>query len=169
MSERSFDDFDAYAKDYRRIHTENIKISGADSFYFAEMKVKLLQQSESDVALKILDVGCGDGATELYINKYFPLWQVTAIDTSKQGIDEARSKTVFNCTFQNYDGSNIPFTDNSFEIIFMAGVLHHINHSLHSDLIKEINRVLKPSGRFYLFELCQCGYGRTYRGMGSGN
>ena len=41
MAERSFDDFDAYAKDYRSIHTKNIKMSGADSFYFAEMKDKI--------------------------------------------------------------------------------------------------------------------------------
>ena len=61
MAERSFDDFDAYAKEYRGIHTENIKISGADSFYFAEMKVKLLQQLEGNVSLKALDVGCGEG------------------------------------------------------------------------------------------------------------
>jgi SAM-dependent methyltransferase len=152
MAERSFDDFDRYAKEYRSIHTANIKISGADSFYFAEMKVKLLQQFEGNVSLKALDVGCGDGATELYINKYFPLWQVFAIDTSKQSVEEARSKNISNCTFQNYDGGNIPFAANSFEIVFMAGVLHHINPSLHNDIIKEVNRVLKPPGRFYLFE-----------------
>lgn len=152
MAERSFDDFDAYAKEYRRIHTENIKISGADSFYFAEMKVNLLQQFESNVSLKVLDVGCGDGTTELYMHKYFPLWQVAAIDTSKKSIEEASSKNIFNCTFKNYDGRKIPYAEESFDVIFMAGVLHHINPLLHNDLIKEINRVLKPSGRFYLFE-----------------
>ena len=94
MAERSFDDFDAYAKDYRSIHTDNIKISGADSFYFAEMKVRLLQQFEKNTPLKILDVGCGDGTTEVYMNKYFPAWQITAIDISEKSIEEDRKSVV---------------------------------------------------------------------------
>ena len=32
MNQRKFDDFDSYASDYRRLHTENVeKISGVDS------------------------------------------------------------------------------------------------------------------------------------------
>ena len=152
MAERSFDDFDAYAKDYRSIHTDNIKLSGADSFYFAEMKVKLLQQFEKNTPLKILDVGCGDGTTEVYMNKYFPSWQITAIDISENSIEEAKNKNVFNCDFKIYDGKQIPYPGESFDIVFMAGILHHINFSLHNDLIKEINRVLKRGRRLYLFE-----------------
>lgn len=152
MTERSFDDFDAYAKDYRSIHTENVKISGADSFYFAEMKVKLLQHFEKNVSLKILDVGCGDGTTEMFMNKYFSSWEIDAIDVSGQSINEAKNKNILNSNFQTYGGKEIPFADNSFDAIFMAGVLHHINFDLHNDIINEINRVLKNDGRFYLFE-----------------
>ncbi len=152
MAERSFDDFDAYAKEYRAIHTDNIKLFGADSFYFAEMKVMLLQQYESNSAVKILDIGCGDGATEMFINKYFPLWQISAIDVSAKSIEEAKDKNLLNCDFQTYDGKHIPFAYESFDLIFMAGVLHHIDFSLHDNLIKEIRRVLNPEGRFYLYE-----------------
>ena len=152
MTERSFDDFDAYAKDYRSIHTENVKISGVDSFYFAEMKVKWLQKFETNVPLKILDVGCGDGITEMFMHKYFSSWLMEAIDISAQSIDEAKNKNIFNCNFKTYGGKEIPFADSSFDVIFMAGVLHHINFNLHTDLLKEINRVLKQDGRFYLFE-----------------
>lgn len=152
MAERSFDDFDAYAADYRSIHTENIKISGADSFYFAEMKVKLLQQYKNNTSLKILDVGCGDGVTEMYMNKYFPSWQITAIDVSEKSIEEAKKRNVSNSEFQTYDGNQIPFADKTFDIVFMAGVLHHIDFSLHGNVIKEVSRVLKQNASFYLFE-----------------
>ena len=152
MAERSFDDFDAYAKDYRSIHTNNIKIAGVDSFYFAEMKVKIITEFESNKVLKVLDVGCGDGAIEMYMNKYFSSWQIDAIDISEQSIKEATDKNILNCDFQKYDGKQIPFADKSFDVTFMAGVLHHVNFDLHNDLVKEISRVLKPGGRFYLFE-----------------
>ena len=152
MRERSFDDFDAYAKDYRSIHTRNIKISGADSFYFAEMKVKLLQPWETNTPLKILDVGCGDGITEVYINKYFALWKINAIDISEKSIEEAKTKNIINCDFSIYNGEDIPFADGEFDVVFMAGVLHHIDFALHKNLIREISRVIKSAGRFYLFE-----------------
>ena len=90
MSERSFDDFDEFAAAYRDIHTQNIKLSGADSFYFAEMKVRLLQDFEKNNSLKALDIGCGDGATELFMQQYFPNWKVYAIDISERSIEEAK-------------------------------------------------------------------------------
>lgn len=152
MAERSFDDFDAYAKDYRDIHARNIKISGADSFYFAEMKVRLLREYENNNSLGVLDVGCGDGTTEVYMNTHFPLWQITAIDISVKSIEEANNKNIPSCDFQLYDGKRFPFADRIFDIVFIAGVLHHIDHSLHPGLINEINRVLKKEGKLYLFE-----------------
>jgi ubiquinone/menaquinone biosynthesis C-methylase UbiE len=152
MQERTFDGFDEYADDYRSIHTENVKISGADSFYFAEMKVQLLQQWEVNTTLKVLDIGCGDGATELFIQKYFPNWQVTAIDVSEKSIATAIQKSISNATFSVYDGLQIPVEPDSFDIVFIAGVLHHVNFSLHETIAKEVNRVLVKEGRFYLFE-----------------
>ena len=152
MEQRSFDDFDVFADDYRSIHTQNVKLSGADRFYFAEMKVRLLQQFETDQVLKMLDVGCGDGATEFFIQQYFPNWQVTGIDVSKRSIDEAQKRGIQKTSFTSYDGKVIPFDDNAFDVIFIAGVLHHISFSLHEALMKEISRVLKPGGRFYLYE-----------------
>lgn len=152
MSERKFDDFDGFANDYRAIHSANVKLSGADSFYFAEMKVALLQQFEKNEKLELLDVGCGDGTTEIFIRQYFPAWRVNAIDVSAESIKLAAEKNIPNTSFSLYDGINIPLKDNEVNLVFIAGVLHHVNFSLHNQLVKEIARVLKPGGRLYLFE-----------------
>ncbi len=152
MGERTFDDFDAYANDYRAVHTENIKLSGADSFYFAEMKVRLLQQYETNLPLKILDIGCGDGATELFIRQYFPQWRVYAIDVSEKSIAMATAKNLNAVDFTVYNGTDIPFADGDFDIVFIAGVLHHVDFILHQTILREVARVLKAGGRLYLFE-----------------
>lgn len=153
MPERKFDDFDEFASDYRRIHTENVKISGADSYYFAEMKVKLLTGlEEQESSLRILDLGCGDGTTEVFMNRYFPNWNIEAIDISEAGIQEAKNKKLPKVTFNTYNGSNIPFEDDHFDIVFMAGVLHHVGFSFHKKIMEEVFRVLKGNGRLYLFE-----------------
>lgn len=151
MSERTFDDFDAYANGYRSIHTENIKLSGADSFYFALMKVEMLRSFEENQAIKVLDIGCGDGATELFMLGLFPSWQIDAIDVSEKSIAVAKEKKL-PVSFSVYNGTQTSFTNESFDIIFMAGVLHHVDYGIHPAIIKEVYRLLKKTGRLYLFE-----------------
>ncbi len=152
MPKRTFDEFDEYAENYRQIHNRNIAISGADSLYFAEMKVRLLMGYMKNEMLNVLDVGCGDGATEIFMQEYFPLWKVEGIDTSQRSIEAANLRNLSSAKFQFYNGNKIPFEENQFDVIFIAGVLHHVNYDLHSSLLKEINRVLKPGGKLFLFE-----------------
>lgn len=152
MTKRTFDDFDAFANDYRNIHTQNIRLSGVDSYYFAEMKVRLLQAYESNAALQVLDVGCGDGTTEYFMQQYFPTWLLRGIDVSEESIKEAHQKNINAAVFELYDGTNIPAADNSVDIVFIAGVLHHVSFELHLKILQEVYRVLKPGGRLYLFE-----------------
>jgi len=152
MNKRTFDDFDAFANDYRNIHTQNIRLSGVDSYYFAEMKVKLLRPYESNSNLQILDVGCGDGTTEYFMHQYFPKWLLKGIDVSEESIKEAHQKNIDSAVFKVYDGTHIPARDNSIDVVFIAGVLHHVAYELHLKMMEEVHRVLKPGGRLYLFE-----------------
>ncbi|MDB5202389.1 MAG: SAM-dependent methyltransferase [Ferruginibacter sp.] len=152
MSKRTFDDFDDFAGDYRDIHTQNVKLSGADSFYFAAMKVRLLQDTEKNQSLQVIDIGCGDGSTESFMQQYFPQWKVLGIDVSAESIHVAQQKNIANTTFEIYNGEQIASPNDSADIAFMAGVLHHVAYDLHAGLIAEIFRVLKPGGRFHLFE-----------------
>ena len=152
MSQRTFDDFDAFADDYREIHTKNIELAGVDSFYFAAMKVRLLQPFEKNEVKQVLDIGCGDGVTELFMQQVFPHWSVKGIDVSKKSIAVAQHRNLHSAIFTWYDGSTIPLPDESVSVVFIAGVLHHVQYGLHQNLVKEIFRVLKKGGRLYLFE-----------------
>lgn len=152
MAERKFDDFDNYAKDYRSIHTRNLALSGADSLYFAKFKIHQIKKYESQHPLKFLDVGCGDGATELFVEEIFPAWRIDAIDVSEKTIDHARQRLLKNSDFNLYDGETVPFNSESFDIVFIAAVLHHVDFALHQKIILEVYRVLKPGGRIYIFE-----------------
>jgi SAM-dependent methyltransferase len=152
MEKRTFDDFDGYAADYRAIHSENVSISGADSLYFARMKVDHICRFEQSENLSMLDLGCGDGATEFFIKQVKPSWAITGIDVSKKSIEVAVSRTLPGVDFLHYDGSHIPLADASVDIVFVAGVFHHIAFEFHQQLQQEIFRVLRPGGRLYFFE-----------------
>lgn len=153
MKERINQNFDSFAETYREEHTKSIRyVSGTDSFYFAEYKVKELLSFEVNVDADVLDLGCGDGATELFFQKYFPSFKVTGIDISAKSIEVAKKRELKNVDFQVYDGGQIPFENNRFDVVFVAGVLHHIDELKQQAIVNELFRVIKPGGRLYLFE-----------------
>lgn len=153
MKNRDFDNFDEFAKDYRDTHDKSVEMSGADSEYFSEYKIiELLTHEYATKPLKILDFGCGDGNSSKYMLKYFPKATIYGIDVSEKSIKEASQKGLKNITFKSFDGAKIPFSDNEFDVVFTSMVFHHIEHTLHQGVLKEIYRVLKIGGRFYNFE-----------------
>src|SRR3954454_16648241 len=48
-------------------------------------------------------------------------------------------------TFKHGDGENIPFEDDTFDLVYSNGVIHHTPNP--SNVVGEIYRVLKPGGR----------------------
>lgn len=153
MQHKSTAEFDVFARQYRDLHTDNIKsISGEDSAYFANFKVSLLSRYETSKPLKFLDVGCGDGLTEFFIEQSFPEFMNTGIEVSAKSVKEAQKRNLCRTTFILYDGMHIPYENETFDVVFVAGVLHHVGKQQHLPLMKEIYRVLKNKGRLYLFE-----------------
>ena len=152
MSDRQFDNFDQFATDYRQIHNDNIKLSGADSDYFCEFKVLKIKELEPISDFKILDLGCGDGQSSIFFEKHFPTSDYEGIDVSEDSIKVAQQKTLARAHFQPYDGSRVPFADQTFDVVFIACVLHHVDFQYHQGILEEVKRVLKPSGRLYIFE-----------------
>lgn len=149
-------EFDRFATDYREIHTQNIgKVSGVDSDYFSEYKIKELYERKNVSGQgHMLDLGCGDGNTFKYIKKYFPCMKYRGIDVSEECILKARGQTEENeyVEFQCYDGEKIPYEDDSFDVIFIACVLHHIRLAHRKGILKECYRVLKQKGKIIVFE-----------------
>ena len=91
---------------------------------------------------KILDLGCGSGeeAARLAISTGAAVY---GIDINKK-FDE-RSKEL--ATLENYDGSHLPFADNTFDAIYSFHVLEHVKN-VHL-ILNEAQRVLKQNGIAY--------------------
>lgn len=146
-------EFDNFADDYRDNLTECIKgLSEFDGNYFAEYKVKIAKDSLNKAIKNILDFGCGDGKSCEFFKKYFPDANITGVDISSKSIEIAKNKQIPNCNFVLYDGEKIPFDDNFFDLIFVAGVFHHIEQNEHLAIINELNRNLNNNGTLIIFE-----------------
>lgn len=88
-------------------------------FYYIEKFGKM------DLEAEVLDVGCGVGATEVYLKKY-GFKKVEAIDFSKEGIKRAE-KTVpdFNYLVGDIKELKTIYSGRMFDIIFCCQVLEH--------------------------------------------
>ena len=115
----------------------------------------------------ILDLGCGTGASVIDLKKLFGHEvEVVGIDVVRLQIELAKKKIVENAVWAEvdwYDGENIMFPDNHFDAVYTSDVLGHV-----ADVprwLKELNRVLRPSGVLAMFsesELGRHAYVRKY-------
>jgi SAM-dependent methyltransferase len=149
-------EFDKFAEEYRHLHAANIRLSGEDPEYFAEYKiadlVEILPREGFPRDPLILDFGAGIGQSVPYFRKYFPGSRVVCLDVSKKCLEIGRSRFGDAAEFVHFDGASLPFPDNSFDLAFLACVLHHIPHSEHIGIFKELRRVVRPDGALVTYE-----------------
>jgi ubiquinone/menaquinone biosynthesis C-methylase UbiE len=99
--------------------------------------------------LKILDFGCASGIFTKKLTKISK--HVYGCDTDKKAIELAR-KSVKDATFKLVDTSGkTPYKDNYFDCIVLMGVLEHVADERQT--LKEIHRILAPSGSVYIYGL----------------
>ena len=84
-----------------------------------------------------LDVGCGTGRWSIYLSSKFS--NVYAMDPSKAIFSAANlTKDIPGIHLLKASAENIPFEDNTFDLVISLGVLHHI-----PDTQKALNSIVK--------------------------
>jgi ubiquinone/menaquinone biosynthesis C-methylase UbiE len=97
--------------------------------------------------LRVLDVGCGTGQSrQLYIDRSKVY---AAIDLAEAALKVARNH--FSDAFWiKADACQLPFEDNSWDVVAFSSVLHHIPDF--SIALREAYRVLRPGGYVFAFD-----------------
>lgn len=149
-------EFDRFADEYRQIHASNIRASGEGPEFFAEYKIADLARLAPDLAsrndLRVLDFGAGTGTSVPWFAKYFPAARVTCLDVSRKSLEVGRARFPGGAEFVHFDGGAVPYPDASFDVVFVACVLHHIPHAEHRRILADLRRVLRPNGVLLVFE-----------------
>jgi len=129
-------------------------------------KQSSLMMGENE-CIRILDVGCGTGATLIDFKKMFGRSvEVYGVEVVALQVDLAKQKIKENGVWaevQYYDGEHLLFDNEYFDAIYTSDVLGHVQNV--SNWLRELNRVLKPGGALAMFAESKLGrqaYVRNY-------
>lgn len=151
-------EFDVHARTYNNVLDQSIEFSGEDSAYFAEYKIKDLHREltalgvDTKTDLRILDFGCGVGASIPYLGQYFPSAKLLGVDVSAESLDLARSNHGGLASFIKMSGDDLPAEAKSLDAAYAMCVFHHIAECQHVELLSQIRSRLKPGGLLMVYE-----------------
>lgn len=90
---------------------------------------------------RILDIGCGTGATTFFLAREFPRARVRGVDLSSGMIDQANARIGLDpearIAFRIGDASKLPYPDENYDLVAQTNM---------PVFFAEINRVLRPGG-----------------------
>jgi len=96
--------------------------------------------------LRVLEIGCGLGTDGAQFSKSGA--DYTGVDLTEAAVELARKRfELFELpgTFRTADAEHLDFPEDSFDLVYSHGVLHHTPDTVGA--VKEVHRVLKPGGR----------------------
>jgi len=101
---------------------------------------------EKTAGLRVLEIGCGCGSEAERFARAGAHY--TAFDLTVAALSITRKRfelAHLEGRFVKGDAENLPFPDDSFDLVYSHGVLHHTPDT--PQTIREVHRVLSPGGR----------------------
>lgn len=93
----------------------------------------------------VLDAACGEGYGTNILAQYAK--RVVGIDISQESIEWASNNyTKENVEFKKSSIENLPFPDNTFDIVVSFETIEHVNEQIQHSFLMEIGRVLRENG-----------------------
>ena len=93
---------------------------------------------------------CGIGNLYESVKQFFPYVAYTGVDESEESVNQARSRFSKSSIFHTLHSEN--WKDIQYDLIFSAGVFHHIPHDEHKNLLKNLSALLKHGGKVAIWE-----------------
>jgi len=119
-----------------------------------EILKSLFPSERPTIGTRLLELGCGPGFYACRLAAELHHLEATGIDLSQRLIERAKTRArslhLANCKFQCADAHDLPFESNSIDAIVVSRLFLVVPDR--EGIVREIFRVLKPSGRCFIAE-----------------
>jgi SAM-dependent methyltransferase len=146
-------EFDDYAGNYDAALNQGLALSGEAKEYFAHERVRWLAARLADLGVqpaRVLDYGCGTGATSPELLEQLHAELVVGVDASGDSLAVAR---------QAHPDPRLQFSSlrdlqphGQFEVAYCNGVFHHVEPAERLDALGYVHRSLAERGYFGFWE-----------------
>lgn len=138
LRDRFHGDYDKFFTDYDQFRYQN------------ERHLPACIQALNVAGKKVLEIGLGEGAESERLIRRGALW--SGVDLTAEAVERVRTRlTLRELPYEELrQGSvlDLPFADDSFDMVFSHGVLHHVPEIKQAQ--SEIHRVLRPGGELVI-------------------
>jgi len=113
---------------------------------------------------RVLDIGCGTGTFATMLKQRYAGIEVRGLDPDPKALARARQKAEHAGVPVRFDqgfADSLEYPVATFDLVFSSFMFHHLEGSNREKTLREVRRVLKPGGSFYLldFEVSLSGHG----------
>lgn len=142
-------DFDDYTESYNQLLKVGTGFFSSSEEYFAKYKVDLVRLMVDGSVSRVLEYGCGIGRNIPFLKAAFPSASIMGTDISAVSLEIARRG---NADIDFFLVSENAESETLFDLIFVAGVFHHIPVLEREGVAKTLCNRLSPSGQLFIFE-----------------
>lgn len=110
----------------------------------------VFEHIQAPATAQVVEIGCGPAGLWTANRERIPAgWHLLLTDLSRGMIQQATHNLagLANIAFGVADAQDLPFADNSFDVVIANHMLYHVPDRARA--LAEIHRVLRPGGRFY--------------------
>jgi SAM-dependent methyltransferase len=144
--------FDAFAADYDALQHKNLGPFGKDLNVFARYKVEMTRHLIQSDPTSILEFGCGTGRNLPFLREAFPKAAIWGCDISAESLSYAAQRASDVSLFVSDSTDILDAYKEEFDLVFLAGVLHHIPASERESWMQALAGTLHRDGRLVVFE-----------------
>ncbi|MGH7367615.1 MAG: class I SAM-dependent methyltransferase [Candidatus Rokuibacteriota bacterium] len=123
----------------------------------------LLDQAAVQPGHRVLDIGCGTGSLVTLIKSVHPDVDVVGLDPDPKALARARGKADRARVAIQFDqrfADDLPYPEASFDRVLSSFMFHHLEPDERATTLREVRRVLKPTGFLHLLDFAGSDSGR---------
>lgn len=113
---------------------------------------------------QVLDVGCGAGLLMIGAARRLSTGKAIGVDIWDRNLEYGSSPesvwtngriegVMERIEVKDGNACELPFSDNSFDLVLTSDMLHHLSKSNRAQAVREMARVLKPGGHLIIAEI----------------